>query len=335
MTFFAVNERGLSMSMITFEGQHYCCQQDETVLECLTRHGLLIPSGCKNGVCQTCLSKAVKGNPGAESQKGLKDTLVAQGYFLACVCKPEEDIEMAVANVATHDIGVTLVEKDILNESVVRLRLRCDDAMDYIAGQFVNVKHPETELVRSYSLASLPSDDALELHVKRVPDGRMSGYLHDQVAVGDRFTLTGAAGDCFYTDKDLQQPLLMVAVGTGLAPMYGIVRDALKQGHVGEIHIYHASLAKQGLYYIDEMNLLAKQHDQVHYIPCVLHGDAPAGGQQGDIQHIVQSSFPSLRDWRVYVCGDPAIVNGLKQTCFLAGAAMADIYSDPFVFSEK
>jgi len=323
------------MPMITFEGHTYDCKQDETVLECLTRHGLLIPSSCLAGACQTCLSKAVKGKPTAESQKGLKDTLVAQGYFLACVCKPQEDIEMAVANVAGGDVGVTVVEKQMLNESVMRLRLSCDDPLDYIAGQFVNVKHPVTELVRSYSLASLPSDDCLELHVKRVPDGRMSGYLHDQLAVGDHLLLTGAAGDCFYTEKDLQQSLLMVAVGTGLAPLYGILRDALQRGHCGDIHIYHASLAEQGLYYVDALKALVQQHENVHYIPCVLHGEAPAGGQQGDIQKIVQSSMPSLSGWRVYVCGDPAIVQGLKQTCFMAGAAMPDIYSDPFVFAEK
>jgi len=321
------------MSIITFEGHDYDCHQDETILESLTRHGMLIPSSCQNGVCQTCLSKAVKGKPTAESQKGLKDTLVAQNYFLACVCKPEDDIEMAVADVATHDVSVTLVEKKLLNESVMRLRLRCDEPLDYVAGQFINVKHPVTELVRSYSLASLPGEDVLELHVKRVPDGRMSGYLHDQAVVGDRLALTGAAGDCFYTDRDLQQSLLMIAVGTGLAPMYGIVRDALKHGHKGDIHIYHASLAVQGLYYRDELQMLAKEHENVHYIPCVLHGEAPAGGQQGDIQQIVRSSMPSLRGWRVYVCGDPAIVKGLKQTSFMAGASMGDIYSDPFVFS--
>jgi len=322
------------MPVITFDGHQYSCKQGETILECLTRHGVLIPSSCENGVCQTCLSKAVKGKPTAESQKGLKDTLVAQRYFLACVCKPEEDMELAVADVAKHAIAVTVKEKTLLNESVIRLRLHCDDLMDYVAGQFVNLKHPESDVVRSYSLASLPGEECLELHVKRVPDGQMSTYLHDQVAEGDCLTLTGAAGDCFYIEKDLQQPLLMVAVGTGLAPMFGIVRDALKHGHVGDIHIYHASLAKQGLYYIDEMNALAKEYENVHYIPCVLHGDAPAGGQQGDIQKIIQSSLADLSGWRVYVCGDPAIVHGLKQTCFMAGAAMTDIYSDPFVFAE-
>ncbi len=320
------------MPLITFDGHQYDCHQGETILECLTRHGLLVASGCQSGVCQTCITKAVKGRPTADSQKGLKDTQVAQNYFLTCVCKPEEDMELAVADLSKGSMAATVVEKQLLNESVLRLRLKCEHEFDYVAGQFVNVKHPETGLVRSYSLASLPSDEALELHIKRVPDGRMSGYLHDETSVGDALSIDGPAGECFYTIKDLDQPLLMVAVGTGLAPLYGIVRDALKHGHRGEIHLFHASLAIPGLYYSDEMNALADQYEKVHYTPCVLHGDAPDGGKQGDIQQLVKSAIPDLSGWRVYVCGDPAIVNGLKQTCFLAGASMADIYSDPFVF---
>ncbi len=319
------------MPMITFDGHDYDCHQGETILESLTRHGVLVPSACGQGVCQTCLTKAVKGKPPVESQKGLKDTLAAQGYFLTCICKPEEDMELAIADVSKGSVGITVIEKQMLNESVMRLRFQCDEKIEYFAGQFVNLKHPDTDLVRSYSLASLPEDASLELHVKRVPDGQMSGFLHETLQVGGRLSLDGPAGDCFYTERDLDQSLLMVGVGTGLAPLYGIVRDALQHGHRGDIHLFHASLAKQGLYYVDALNALAKQHENVHYIPCVLHGDVPEGGQQGDIQQLVQAAVPQLAGWRIYVCGDPEIVNGLKQTCFMAGASMSDIYTDPFV----
>ena len=319
------------MPIITFDGHDYDCHQGETILESLTRHGVLLPSACGQGVCQTCMTKAVKGKPPVESQKGLKDTLAAQGYFLTCICKPEEDMELAVADVSKAWVKTTVLEKTLLNESVMRMRLQCEETFDYFAGQFTNLKHPETELVRSYLLASLPDDGALELHIKRVPDGQMSGYLHDDVQVGDSFSIDGPVGDCFYTDKDLDQSLLMVGVGTGLAPLYGIVRDALQHGHRGDIHLFHASLAKQGLYYEDELNALVQHYKNVHYIPCVLHGEVPQGGQQGEIQQLVQAAVPQLAGWRVFVCGDPQIVNGLKQTCFMAGASMADIYTDPFV----
>ncbi|MDQ6968158.1 MAG: FAD-binding oxidoreductase [Mariprofundaceae bacterium] len=319
------------MPVITFEGKEYHCKEGETVLESLTRHGVLIPSACHSGVCQTCITKAVKGTPPVESQKGLKDTLADQNYFLACICKPEEDLELALADVSKA-IEATITEKTLLNESVVRIRLQTEQPLDYIAGQFINVKHPETGVTRSYSLASLPRDGFLELHVKRVPDGHVSGYFHDDAALGDKLSIMGPVGDCFYTDRDLDQPLLLVGVGTGLAPLHGILRDALVRGHRGEIHLFHASLATQGLYYTDELSALAAKNEQVHYIPCVLHGDAPHGGEQGDLQQVLKKSKPDLKGWRVYVCGDPAIVNGLKQACFMSGANMTDIYSDPFVF---
>jgi len=325
-------QKGVFVPIITFEGRDYSCNQDETVLECLTRHGVLIPSACHSGVCQTCIIKAVKGVPPVEAQHGLKDTLAAQNYFLACICKPKEDMEISVADSSKQAVSTTIIEKSLLNESIVRIRLQSDQAIDYTPGQFVNVMHPDTDVTRSYSLASLPSEDFLELHIKQVPNGKLSGYFHDQAKLGDKISLIGPAGDCFYTARDLNQPLLLVGVGTGLAPLYGILRDALAHGHQGEIHIFHASLATQDLYYIDELNSLVNQHQQVHYTPCVLHGEAPEGGEQGDIQQILKRKMPDLKGWRIYVCGDPAIVTGLKQTCFLTGAAMTDIYSDPFVF---
>jgi len=318
--------------VITFEGKGYHCKEGETVLESLTRHGVLIPSSCQSGVCQTCITKAVKGTPSVASQQGLKDTLADQNYFLACICKPEEDMELSVADVAEKKVSASIIEKTLLNESVIRIRLKTEQPLDYIAGQFMNVMHPETGVTRSYSLASLPREDFLELHIKRVPDGRVSGYFHDDAKLGDQLSLMGPAGDCFYTDRDLDQPLLLVGVGTGLAPLYGILRDALARGHRGKIHLFHASLAVQGLYYMDELYALADENEQVQYTPCVLHGEAPRDGEQGDLQQVLKKSHPDLKGWRVYVCGDPAIVNGLKQTCFMSGAKMTDIYSDPFVF---
>ena len=320
------------MSVITFEGKSYTCNAGESVLECLTRHGVLIPSSCQSGACQTCLIRAVHGTPTAESQKGIKDTLAAQNYFLACVCRSEEDLEIALADVVDAPLSVTVVEKTQLNASVVRLRLQSDKPLDYIAGQFVNVSPPDQRVTRSYSLASLPDEEALELHVRRVPDGRMSSWLCDQVEVGEQLLLTGAAGDCFYTEKDLDQPLLMVATGTGLAPLYGILRDALRRGHRGLIHLFHASLAVEGLYYMNELQHLAAVHEQLRYVPCVLHGEPPVGGLQGDIQQLIRKEMVDLKGWRVYVCGDPAIVQSIKQVCFMAGASMSEIYSDPFVF---
>jgi len=321
------------MSIITYKGENYTCEKDETVLACLLRHRVFVPNACQSGVCQSCMMKAVKGMPPQVAQTGLKDTLVAQHHFLACICKPEEDLEVTLYDASKDWVLAEVLEKTFLNESVVRLRLQPQRVLDYAAGQFINLKGKDGTTIRSYSLASLPSESYLELHIKRVPDGKVSNYLHDVVGVGDSLSMMGASGDCFYTNRDQEQPLLMIGVGTGLAPLYGVARDALAKGHTGSIDIYHGSLATAGLYYIDEMRALAGKHKQVSYTPCVLHGDAPKGGQKGDIQSIVKTDFPDLKSYRVYVCGDPQMVDGIKKQCFMSGASMSNIYSDPFEFS--
>ena len=320
------------MPTIRFEGQDYFCSSDETVLESLERHGVMLPSSCKSGTCQTCLTRALKGQPPSAAQKGLKDTLAAQNYFLACICKPEEDMEIGLASISPK-YSAKLIKKDLMNESIVRLRIGVPEGFSYRAGQFINLIRPSDELTRSYSLASISSDSFLELHIKRVPEGRMSTWLFDTVEEGDELSFFGPSGDCFYLPDDPERTLLLVGAGTGLAPLHGILRDALEQGHQGSIHLFHASLATPGLYLIDELRELAEQFTQFEYTPCVLHGDAPEGGKQGNIVDIPGQILGSFNGFRVYLCGDPQIVNALRQKAFMAGTSMQDIHSDPFVFA--
>jgi len=320
------------MPTIRFEGKDYCCAEGETVLESLERQGVMLPSSCKAGACQTCLTRALKGTPPPASQQGIKDTLAAQNYFLACMCKPTEDMEIGLATVS-NKFSAAIISKDQMNESVVRLRLALPDGFCYKAGQFINLTRATDELTRSYSLASIPSDPFLELHIKRVPDGRMSNWLCDDVKVGEALSFFGPSGDCFYLADDPDRSLLLVGAGTGLAPLHGILRDALEQGHRGSIHLFHASLATAGLYLIDELRALSEQFESFAYTPCVLHGEAPTGGKQGNVVDIPGQVLGSLSGYRAYLCGDPQIVNALRQNVFMGGISMQDIHSDPFVFS--
>ncbi len=320
------------MPTIRFEGQDYFCSGDETVLESLERHGVMLPSSCKSGTCQTCLTRALKGTPPPAAQEGLKDTLAAQNYFLACICKPDEDMEIGLASISPK-YSSRLTARDQMNESIIRLRFEVPDGFTYRAGQFINLIRPSDELTRSYSLASIPSDPFLELHIKRVPEGRMTSWLFDDVAVGDTLSFFGPSGDCFYLPDDPERSLLLVGAGTGLAPLHGILRDALEQGHRGPIHLFHASLATPGLYLMDTLRDIANRFEQFEYTPCVLHGDAPSGGLQGNIADIPLQVLGSFNAYRAYLCGDPDIVNALRQNVFLGGASMQDIHSDPFAFA--
>ncbi|HXH64513.1 MAG TPA: 2Fe-2S iron-sulfur cluster-binding protein [Mariprofundaceae bacterium] len=319
------------MSTIAYEGRTYACEAGESVLDCLMRHGVLLPSSCRNGICQTCMMHAISGDIPEESQKGLKDTLKVQGYFLACVCRPRGDMEIRQATVEGHRHAGTVSAKEQLNAQVMRLRIQPGAPFPYRAGQFINLLHGNA--VRSYSLASLPGEGEIELHVRQVPSGLVSSWVHRELAVDDGVEFFGPAGDCFYVPGKPEQPLLLVGTGTGLAPLYGIIRDAIAHGHTGDIRLFHGSLHRDGLYMVDTLQALAAASENIRYIPCVLHGEAPAGGAVGSIDDVVMQAMPDLAGWRVYLCGDPEIVRTLQGRIFLAGAAMQEIHADAFTFT--
>jgi len=317
------------MTTIKYSDQDYSLNDNESVLECLERHGVAIPFGCRKGVCQSCMMKSVEGTPTAVSQGGLKPTLQDQGYFLSCICKPETDLGVTLADAsALPKVTAKVVEKTALNEHIIRLRIAPDSQLDYKPGQFINLHH--NNITRSYSLASIQSEEFLELHIERLPNGLMSGWIHDDVCVGDNITIDGPHGDCYYLNNKPEQNLLLVGTGSGLAPLWGIARDAIAQGHRGEIHIFHGSRNADKLYLVDELKALSQQHEQVHYTPCASGESVPEGITAGRANAIALATHPSLSHWRIYLCGHPAMVNETKRKAFLSGASLQEIYADAF-----
>ncbi len=123
---------------------------------------------------------------------------------------------------------------------------------------------------------------------------------------------------------------MLVGTGSGLAPLYGIIADALAQDHSGPIHLFHGSRDLNGLYFIDEMRELAAEFDNFHYTPCLSGEDIESEHVQGRAHDIALSSTESLSGWRVFLCGHPEMVNQTKKMAFMKGASMGDIYTDAF-----
>jgi len=310
------------MPNIRYAGQDYPVQSGETVLDCLLRHGISISHSCKAGACQSCLVKGTGGPVSEAAQNGLKDTLRAQGYFLACSARPEADLTVSPAGSAVRT-PARIASLDSLNATVLRVRLRTEAPLDYFAGQFVSLFR-EDGLARSYSLASLPHEDHLELHVRKIPGGAMSEWLHHTAQLDTAVSLQGPSGNCFYAPGNPDEPLLLAGAGTGLAPLYGIVRDALRQGHRAPIWLFHGALTPEGLYLVPELTALDQAHANFHYVRSVLSDNE-------SIDQAILTRFPKLSGWRGYLCGDPALVNLLRKKIFLAGMASKSIYADAFL----
>jgi NAD(P)H-flavin reductase/ferredoxin len=317
------------MTRVKHEGQWYGLDEGESVLDGLLRQGVEVPHSCRAGACQSCLMRAERGEVPAKAQVGLKETLKAQGYFLACACHPENELEVAGAG-ADLRVPARITALERLSDSVLGVRLRPEGRFEYRPGQYVTLLRTDG-LARSYSLASQPQEDTLELHVRRTPGGLMSGWLFDEARPGDVLDLQGPAGECFYVPGRPEQPLLLAGTGTGLAPLYGIVRDALAQGHTGPIWLFHGAVDASGLYLVEELRALQSRYNCLHYRPTVLRGPERVGVTVGALDTLIKEACPRPAGWRAFLCGDPNLVLSLRKKLFLAGLSLKDIHADAFL----
>jgi CDP-4-dehydro-6-deoxyglucose reductase, E3 len=318
---------------VAFDGQSFVLEPGEAVLDALIRHGANPPFSCRAGTCQSCLMRSVGGLPPAASQAGLKDALKVQGFFLPCVCRPDTDLAIMRPDGAGAAVPATVVGTQALSPDVVRMLVKADGPFEYRAGQFINLVR-EDGLIRSYSVASLPHrDECLELHVRRIPGGRMSNWIHADVRPGDRVHVRGPSGDCFYVPGHPDRPLLLAGTGTGLAPLYGVLQDALHHHHRGPIAVFHGAVDAAGLYLVEELSALAARHPHVRYHRCVLRGEASDGVEVGALDRLVFHHHPALAGWSVFLCGHPELVLPMRRHVFLAGAGMKHIHSDAFLMS--
>jgi NAD(P)H-flavin reductase/ferredoxin len=322
------------VSEIRYGGEKYPAEPGENVLDVLLRNNADVPYSCRKGVCMSCISRLDEGRVGPQSQENLKKTLVEQGYFLACKATVTGNMAIAAPDNKTlyTPARVKILQK--LSGEVTRLVLQPATPLYYHAGQYVTLRRLDG-LSRSYSLASVPFlDTALEFHVRRMPDGRMSNWITKDLREGDDLEFQGPNGSCFYTSDDPHKPILLIGTGSGLAPLYGILRDALFSGHKGDIRLYHGSRLDTGLYLKQRLFDLASQHRNFWYQPCVSSGVAPSECKSGRASDRALDDLEDLSGWSVYLCGDPGMVKDTQRKVYLAGAATNDIHSDAFEFRD-
>lgn len=308
----------------------YHCGADETLLDALLRQDVAIPHACRQGVCQSCMLRSLQDPPPAAAQHGLKDVLRHGGHFLACLCRPEQDMTLSLDGAAAGYTPAVLVARRQLNADILQLDVECRQPFAYHGGQFVNLQRLDG-LTRSYSIANAAhAGNRLSFHVRKLPGGRFSGWLHDELAVGDSLGVSAALGHCHYLPGRPDRDLLLIGTGSGLAPLAGIIAEALHHGHAGRIQLFHGSRDAAGLYWQAEMRQLAAVHRNFHYTPCLSAADAPAGYARGRAHDVALAAVADLRGWAVYLCGHPDLVAAGRRRAYLQGASLNDIHADAF-----
>ncbi len=314
---------------LSFEGQEYELAAGETVLDCLHRHGQQLASMCRAGICQCCLLRADSGEIPAVAQQGLKTALISRGLFMPCVCRPTGDLAVARCDaLPIHQARVVEVEN--LSPRVLRVGLSVPEGFRFSGGQFVQLVRPVDGLMRPYSIASLPGDPLLELHVALQAEGRMSQWLAH--ARGECVELRGPLGECCYPDGDGGRPLLLAGTGTGLAPLHAVLRSALQAGHAGPIRLFHGAAEQRELYLWEALAALAARHPNLRIAASVRDGDGAGPGVS--IRPLAEQALAGDLPWtesRAFLCGNPDFVRDMRRQLYLKGLPLDRIHADPFV----
>lgn len=314
----------------------------QTVLEAALEQGVDYPHGCRSGRCGTCKSRLIEGKTDLleHTRFALTDTEKAAGLILACRALPRDDLVVAwlgdeeeqphhpVRHVPARVTEVRDVTHDI---RIVRLAL-AGDPLAFSAGQYVRVTAPGKPS-RDYSMANQPGDAALELHIRRVPGGATSGYIHRQVKPGDSVRIEGPFGSSWLRHGHTG-PILAVAGGSGLAPIQSIVETALSMGMAQPIHLYFGVRTTRDLYQLHRFQELANQHDNLHFIPVLSSETGATPFRTGYVGDAVADDIKDLDGWKAYTAGPPVMMDTVMEATMAAGLRQEDLHADVFFTPE-
>ncbi|KGD90178.1 oxidoreductase [Achromobacter sp. RTa] len=312
--------------------------EGQTILEAALQNGISFPHGCRSGRCGSCKSRLVDGEVEmlSHSRFALTDEEKAGGLILACRAVPKTDI--AVAWLGSDDEAAaaqartwqgTVVSIDDLTHDIRRVRIRPDrtDALVFFAGQYADIRFGPSP-ARSYSMANRSGDPELEFHVRRVPGGAASGYVHTILRPGDRIVLEAPRGSSYLRESHCG-PILCIAGGSGLAPIKSIVETALAHGMRQAIHVYFGARAERDLYLVEHFETLVRRHANLVFTPVLSEVRATAR-RTGAVTQAVADDFSDLTGFKVYVAGPPRMVDAAMEIAFGRGLNARDLHADVF-----
>jgi len=321
-------------------GRTFTVAKGETVLDAAIRHGITLPYGCRSGACGSCQVTLVSGEVLYDHTPEALETVPAGGA-LPCQARPSSNLQIR-ANELTPAGGIPIkrmrskvARMERLAHDVMRLYLKLpdDERLQFMAGQYIDIILQD-ERRRAFSLANAPHDDALlELHVRNIDDGEYTGYIFNTLKEKDLLSIEGPQGS-FYLREESRRPMILMAGGTGLAPIKGIIEHVLAEGIQRSMHLFWGVRAQRDLY-LHELALDWQQHANFQYTP-VLSEPQPDDnwqGQTGLVHEAVVTAYPDLKDYDVYAGGPPAMVETAFQAFATHGMPAENYYSDAFEFA--
>lgn len=313
------------------------CKPDETVAEASYKARINIPLDCRDGACGTCKSLCESGSydAGDYIDEALTEDEAALGYCLPCQMTPRSDLVLRIpstseaAKTGPGAFTATLVEIERHSASTVGFTLDVDnrESLEFLPGQYVNITVPGTELSRSYSFSSGPSQHRASFLVRITEGGAMSSYLAGQARVGDRLTFTGPMGS-FYL-RELQRPALLLAGGTGLAPLLSMLERLVRTPSTHRVHLIYGVTTDQDLVHLDTLTDYAEVIPGFTFEHCVADPSSTAR-HKGFVTNLIDSSTLHDGEADVYLCGPPPMVEAVRTHIASLGVTPASFHYEKF-----
>lgn len=307
-------------------GDKISCSEDQPMLDAALRQGVWLPNSCNQGTCGSCTVRVVEGTVDHRESPHvtLSPTDRSQGLALACQATPCGDVVIepengangsAVAHPLRDFFGMVTAAEDIAMDTR-RIKLALDEPLGFLPGQYVELTIPGTSNKRHYSIANVPDSDGtcreIELHVKRHAGGLASEkWAFGSMHIGEQVELSGPLGDFHCHDPEAEGGVIMVAGGTGLAPILSILQTLLSAQPDREIHLYQSARTERELYDRDLLEQLEHTYPNLSVRPCLTRQDW--AGRRGYASDILVEEFGTLRGWSGYLCGPPALVEAGRR----------------------
>jgi len=315
-------------------GHSFDVPEGKTVLQAGLDAGHMLPYSCRAGVCRTCRGTILEGSVdyGAVHETYLPESDRAKGYALLCQAKPRSDLVVEVREV--HGVRPRIIpcrverfDKPAPDVAVLGLRLPMNENFRFLAGQYIDLLLKEGKR-RSYSLATKPEPGgvtALEIHVRQTPGGLFTEHVFGQLKVRDLLRFEGPLGS-FYLREESDKPIILLASGTGFAPIRAICEYAADKKINRPITLYWGGRLRRDLYQMD----IAQAWHHVKFIPVL--SDEKWQGRMGFVHRAVMEDFPDMSGHQVYACGAPIVVESARRD--FSGSCQLppdEFYADSFL----
>ncbi len=323
------------------EHQFYV-ESGETVLDAALRQGVNLRYGCRNGACGACKGKILQGSVSYDEPPiALEDSDVEQNLALFCEAKPDSELVIEVDEV---DMGQAVEIKTLpcrvhemnrLADDVMQLliKLPASERLQFLPGQYIDILL-EDGRHRSFSIANAPhNDDFLELHVRLVEGGQFTSRVFNTMQPKDLLRIEGPHGSFFYRE-DARDEILMIAGGTGFAPLKGIIEHILSEQDTRPIYLYWGVRTEGDLYMRDLAEQWATEHDNIHFVPVLSEADDSWNGRTGYLHDAVLNDFDDLSIFDIYACGPPAMIKAAESSFQDKGMKKEQFYYDSFDFAK-